>query len=192
MKALTLTLLLAIMQATPPAPQEATDNRPVTAINVQSKSAPSHAESPPRAAPTKANGSGPATSDNNAQHPEDTKHTVEISKLPAVTITPHKRDFADWAYWVFNLLLVAVGVLQVVLLCWTLRAVRHQAHEMTRQRVTMGLQLEAMEGQLKQMEAAGTQTDKLIAQATVQAEKAGIAAEAAKASADAFVLSERA
>jgi hypothetical protein len=87
--------------------------------------------------------------------------------------------------------LVVVGVLQgvVMFLTWLVyrrqaREMRRQRHEMRQQRHFMWRQWKMMGAQLSQMENAGTQTDQLIAQATAQAEKAGIAAEAARKSAD--------
>lgn len=92
----------------------------------------------------------------------------------------------------FTELLVVVGFLQffaligqVVIYRRQAKIMAYQASELTRQRVTMGNQLGAMEGQLSQMKEAGEQTDKMIKQAT-------IAAEAAKQSAQALMDGERA
>jgi hypothetical protein len=105
----------------------------------------------PAQPPVKANSNGPSERDSTEQYPEDTQHTVGISKLPAVTVAPAKRDWADWAYWGFNLLLVAVGGFQVYLLFCTLRAVNRQAEETGRQvEVTAG-QLRAMNEQITEM-----------------------------------------
>lgn len=92
----------------------------------------------------------------------------------------------------FTGVLAGVGVLQLVVMFLTWLVYRRQAGIMEGQRTTMQNQWTTMQGQLGQMETAGKQTDKLIAQATTQAEKTGIAAEAARESAEAFVLSERA
>lgn len=81
----------------------------------------------------------------------------------------------QWKLVWFSGALVVVGVLQSLLMFLTWRVYRrqafimeHQIGEMTRQRVTMRGQLEAMEGQLAQMVSAGQQTDRLIEQATKQ------------------------
>jgi len=185
MKVITLAVLLTIMQASPPIPRQTPDNSAQAAAQVKGNGTSSQAESLPAPPPAKADGNGPAKTDSSEQHSADTPQTVGISKLPPVTINPTKRDWADWAYWVFNFFLVAVGILQVILLCWTFRAVRHQARESTRQRVTMRRQLTAMQGQLDQMENAGKQTDRLI-------DKTGIAASAAEKSANAIMDIERA
>jgi hypothetical protein len=92
---------------------------------------------------------------------------------------------------IFTGLLVLVGFLQagVMFLQWCVY--RRQASEMRRQRhvmwkqwKTMSVQSEHMGAQLAQMQAAGVQTNDLIVQAKIQTEKTGIAAEAAKKSAD--------
>ena len=44
-----------------------------------------------------------------------------------------KRDWADWGYWAFSLLLVVVGGFQVILLWRTLTAIKRQADTMERQ-----------------------------------------------------------
>jgi hypothetical protein len=171
MKIFALAVLLAVMQAGPQSPRQTTNNPAQTTGQVKNKGASSQAEPLPGPSLTKANSSGPAKSDSNEQHPEDAQHTVGISKLPPVTINAPKRDWADWAYWGFNLLLVTVGGFQVYLLYRTLEAISAQASEMRRQvDVTLG-QLRAMHEQIAEM--------------SVQSAHAGISADAAKKSADA-------
>ena len=122
--------------------------------------------------------------DNSQQHTEDAQHTVGVSKLPTVTVTPPKRDWADWGYWAFSALLVIVGALQIVLLCWTLRVIRRQAAEMIRQRILMRRQWTTMTDQLKEFTA---QT--VLLGNYVEATRDGVTA--AKKSADALINSER-
>src|ERR1700688_2394371 len=138
MKYLALAMLLAVVQASPPTPRKAADNPTQTATPpVKSKRATNRVETLSSPAEAKTDRNGPAKIDSSEQHPEDLQHTVGISKLPPVTLSSPKRDWADWGVWLFNALLVIVGGLQVVLLCWTLRSIRKQAKEMTRQRVLM-------------------------------------------------------
>jgi hypothetical protein len=173
------------MQTSQPVPRKASDSAGQATAHVKTQGQPNQATPLPAQASGEANGNRPAKSYSTQKDSDDPSQAVRVTEIPDVTVKPAKRDAADWAYWVFNFLLVAVGILQVVLLCWTFRAVRHQARESTRQRVTMRRQLTAMQGQLVQMENAGKQTDNLI-------DKTGVAAEAARKSADAFVKSERA
>jgi hypothetical protein len=145
-----LTVLLAVTQASPPVPRKATDNPAQTVAQVKSKSASSQAEPSPATATVKTASDGPTKTDS-GQYPEDTQHTVGISKLPPVTVTPTKRDWADWAYWGFNCLLAVTGGFQVYLLFRTLRAVNRQAEETGKQvEVTAG-QLRAMNEQITEM-----------------------------------------
>jgi len=130
MKYIALTMLLAVMQAPPPVPRKTADNSAHAPAHIKGENAPDQAHPAPAPPSIEANSNGPAKSDSDDQHPEDAEHTVGISKLPPVTIAPIRRDWADWAYWAFNALLVGVGTFQVVLLLWTLRAVRHQAEAM--------------------------------------------------------------
>jgi hypothetical protein len=75
--------------------------------------------------------SSPQTQTNSGgQHSEDAQRSVGISKLPPVSVT---RDWADWGVWVFSLLLVVVGFLQVWLLWSTLGAMKRQADLMKQQ-----------------------------------------------------------
>ncbi|HMD16605.1 MAG TPA: hypothetical protein VKH18_08060 [Terriglobales bacterium] len=182
MKYLILTVLLATVQIAPPVPGKAADNPAQTPAQVKSDGNASQAKSLPASAPVKTDGSGPAKTDSGEQHPDDAQHTVGISKLPAVTITPAKRD---WAYWGFNFLLAATSGFQVYLLFRTLRAVNRQAEETGRQvEVTAG-QLRAMHEQITEM---SRQTD--IIQKSVRAAEDG--AEAAKKNVDFLVSKERA
>ena len=133
MKILALAVLMAVVQAPLPVPRKATDNPAGTAADIQSKGENNQANSAPSPSTLKASGNGPAKTDGGEQHPNDAEHTVGISKLPPVTLNPAKRDAADWGYWVFNLLLVVVGVLQVILLHQTMKIVQRQTDIMGRQ-----------------------------------------------------------
>ena len=181
MRIAVLTVLLAVMQAAPPAPRKISGNPTKTNSDVQQQSEPKNGEAPP--APTAAKQSAGTADKESVNHNDsadgpgqkNTDHDVGISKLPPVTVVPAKRDLADWAYLAFNGLLVIVGFLQAILLCWTFRLIRHQARESTRQRVWMSRQWEVMEqqathmeGQLAQMISSGKQTDDLIKEAISQ------------------------
>jgi hypothetical protein len=154
MQILALAVLLAVMQASPPVPRKTPDNSAQAPAQAESKSASGQTAPLPAPTPVKADSSGPAKSNDTEEHPEDAQHTVGISKLPPVTVMPSKRDWADWAYWGFNLLLVVVGGLQVLLLCRTLRAVRRQAGEMVRQRHEMAFQRQEIQLQRETMQSA--------------------------------------
>jgi hypothetical protein len=130
MKALVFAVLLTVMQAAPAAPRKsASPDKPQ-----------------PQATRLNENEAKPVAG-------KDTEQIIGISKLPPVSVERlPKKDWTDWFYFVFSLLLVVVGGLQVWLLSRTLLLVRRQTREMMRQRVTMGGQLEAMRGQLTAME----------------------------------------
>lgn len=151
MKYLTLAVLFAAMQTPAPVPKKTVASPDQSTAGINSKAAPRQANSPPTSTSVKADGTGPAKADSDEHHPEDAPHTVGISKLPTVTVNPTKRDWADWAYWGFNLLLVTVGGFQVYLLYRTLGAISDQASETRRQvDVTLG-QLRAMHEQISEM-----------------------------------------
>jgi hypothetical protein len=120
------------------------------------------------------------------------EHTVGISNLPGVTVNPPRRDWADWSFWLFNFLLVAVAALQAMLLWRALRAVRHQAHEMTRQRVIIGKQLGAMAFQLAEMASQTTLLKEYVGHTETTAVAAKQSADAATNSVETFISKERA
>jgi hypothetical protein len=129
MKLLALTVLLAIMQTVSLVPHKTADNPAQRTANVRSKSPPDQAKSPPTPAPTRADSNVPAKT-SSEQYAEDAGHSIGISKLPIVTVAVSKRDWADWAYWGFNFMLVAVGGFQVWLLYRTLGAIGRQADQL--------------------------------------------------------------
>jgi hypothetical protein len=70
-----------------------------------------------------------------------------------VTVATPKRDWADWGYWIFSLLLVAVGGFQVFLLWRTLRAIKRQADIMDAQKGILQESVKAAEANAKSAEA---------------------------------------
>ncbi len=153
MKWLALAVFLTVMQTPPPVPRKAADSPAHAAATIKGKSTASQQKSQPAQSAHKTDSNGPAKSYSSEPHPEDTEHQVGITKLPAVTVNPPRRDLADWAYLAFSGLLVIVGFLQILLLCWTLKFVRKQTHEMHRQRLVMGSQLSAIQKQVAEMVA---------------------------------------
>jgi hypothetical protein len=129
-----LAVLLSVVRASPPVPRKAPDNPAQAASNIKSNSAPDQAPTQAAPTPNKTAGNVPSKSDSGQQHPENDRNSIVIRQLPTVTVNGPRRDWIDWGTWLFNLFLVAVGALQVVLLCWTLRVIRIQAKEMKRQR----------------------------------------------------------
>ncbi|MGD0508916.1 MAG: hypothetical protein ABSA27_14030, partial [Terriglobales bacterium] len=82
MKIIALAVLLAIVQAAPPAPRKTADNSTSTTADIQSRSAPDQAKALPAPASAKTDSSGPAKANSSEQHPDDAQHAVGISKLP--------------------------------------------------------------------------------------------------------------
>jgi hypothetical protein len=128
----------------------------------------------------------PATTDENQKVPPDhhgnEEKPVRVGELPPLNIP---TDTWAKASVLLSGALVIVGGLGVYFGVRTLRAIEGQVKEMKAQREVMDGQLVAMQGQLAQMVASGAQTDRLIAQASVQATETEKTAAAAKASADA-------
>jgi hypothetical protein len=145
MQFLILAALLAVMQTSPSLSRQA------------AKTGGQHEQTVSKGSPAsvEADTHGPTKANSAQQHPDNADHTVGISKLPPVSVT---KDWADWGVWVFSLLLVAVGLLQVLLLWRTLGAIQRQADSLGRQvDLTFG-QLRAMHEQITEM---SSQTDVL-------------------------------
>jgi hypothetical protein len=111
---------------------------------------------------------------------------------------PKPNGDSEWKMAIFTGILACVGVLQLVVMAFTLcvyqrqaREMRRQRHEMRHQRHFMWRQLKTMQGQLGQMESAGKQTEHLINHASGQVQAALDNAVAAKSNADAVLNSER-
>jgi hypothetical protein len=132
----------------------------------------------PQAGKSSSSGSSPITSLKNSPLAPPEPYTVNVGKIPTVTVTAPKRDWADWGYWIFSALLVFVGGFQAWLLWKTLGAIKTQAN--------------LMERQAKANEDAVTATRDNALAAKDGAEAAKANAEAAKASAEVLINSERA
>jgi len=126
MVALFLAVFLSVMQAAPPVPRQIANNSTSAGSMVQSNTI---GDKTPSRSSVTATDTHAAVSDKKStdgQTNNNAEQSVTISKLPTVTVSSPKRDWADWGYWAFNLLLVIVGGLQVVLLWGTLRIYRRQ------------------------------------------------------------------
>ncbi len=138
-----LAVFLLIGEAAPPVPGQAADSSTGASSAIQRQASP-HNEPTAKPSPSfnaarspKHDAAGDGQAKDNAEHP------VAVSKLPTVTIA------RDWGIWAFSGLLVVVGLLQVLLLFRTLRAIKRQGDHMERQ-------TKLMEGQAA-IQAAGMQ-----------------------------------
>lgn len=161
MKVLVFAVFLAVMQAAPPVPGKAANNAAHATTNIKAQSKPSQTPSLPSPATAETNSNRPTKTDSSQESQKYREYPVVISKLPAVALDAPKRDWADWGTWGFNLLLVAVGGLQVALLCWTLRVIRRQAKEMIRQRILMRKQWGEMSQQTASLKEYVDETKKI-------------------------------
>jgi hypothetical protein len=123
---LLVVLLLSIVQATSPAPNQTANNSAQTSKQAKTESKSDQSTALPSIPAVKINTRNGNGNESQPTTNSNTEQTIGISKLPTVTVST-KRDWADWGYWGFNLLLVGVGVFQVFLLWRTLAAIRRQA-----------------------------------------------------------------
>jgi len=128
-----LTVLLTIVQATPPVPRQAPDTSTQSSQAIQKNRKAKHKPANTNSSLLDTNTPKGDEDKSKEVKTENTEQTVGISKLPSVTITPTQRDWADWAYWLFNFFLVAVGGFQVYLVWRTLKAVQRQANSLEKQ-----------------------------------------------------------
>lgn len=146
MKFLILAVLLSVMQTTPPVPRQATNESTGTGQKVHSNAGDNKTPSP---TPSPAANTGSANESNQGAPDvadKNTDHPITISKLPAVSV---EKDWADYLAIASSLLLVIIGCAGVGYAVKTLKAISKQA--------------DLMEGQLKEMQAAGGQAAKQIA-----------------------------
>jgi cell division protein FtsL len=82
---------------------------------------------------------------------EDKEYSVNLASIPPVTVVQPRKDWTDhlldWGPWVFNLLLVLVGVAAVYVAHWTRVAIEKQVSLMNRQANLMKQQADLMEKQ---------------------------------------------
>src|ERR1700675_4059131 len=133
MKCVIFAVILLGMQTSTTPPQKAADSAAHVRQRSKNQSNPNHSPAPHTGVGVVENPTQQIEDKSSGTGAGNTERGVEVTHLPPVTVNPPKRDLADWGYWAFSGLLVVVGILQVVLLCWTLRAARQQASEMHRQ-----------------------------------------------------------
>jgi len=181
MKPLLIAVLLAIMQAPPPAPGKAPDQAAGGRQDVESQGD-KHKAAPAPTMPIHKDDSTPrAEPESGKVASKDAEQPIRITKLPPVSVA---KDWSDRVYWIFSGLLVVVGFLQVWLLLGTLRAIRRQAELMEIQTGILGKSVRAAEDNAAAREGAeaaskNAEFSKLNAEATKEN------AAAAKASAEA-------
>jgi hypothetical protein len=147
---LILTVILAVGQAPSPVPRQATDNSAQARGDNQKESDNKSSPSGTSPATINQNKAEPSQTNINQQGGKDTDNSISISKLPTVTITANKRDWADWGYWGFSCLLALTGIFQIWLLFRTYKISTRQA--------------EIASDQETQMRLAGRQTERILAQ----------------------------
>lgn len=159
MKPLLIAMLLAVMQAPSPAPGKAADTR-ANGGNSVNKHAQDEKNPTTQATPLpEPAGTQHKTGDIVA---DDAHQAISIRDLPPVSV---RRDWIDWLGLALTGALLIVGALDVRYAIKTLKGIERQAN--------------ANEGQLREIQQAGEQTNKLIAQAGKQAEAALLNAQAA-------------
>src|SRR5690349_4752883 len=127
MKLAVFAVLLAIVQTAPPVPRQTSDD-PTQGSKKAEEQAESNKTPTVKTTPKIATDNAASRNEDKGQSvtSENAQQTIGISKLPPVTVTPPKKDWADWSYWGFNFLLVVVGSLQAALLWGTIRVLRRQ------------------------------------------------------------------
>jgi hypothetical protein len=153
MKLLICTVLLAVMQTTPPVPRQATKNQNTQeSQQIHGNADDANQSTPQQAAPAPPPES-PAAHSANSKTGEDSQVTQEraisVSKLPTVSVADSgwlsPSVLAAVIYDVLTAFLIFVG-------CWGVRSAVRTLHEMKRQRAVMGRQLTEMRLQLRTME----------------------------------------
>jgi len=145
MKYLALAVLLAVLQTPPsvPRPSNPHDNNPAHATR--------QADGTASQTVVVANQRAPNRDENRSTTPPE----GYFKRLSSPEILP-------------QVILCAVGIAGVIIATCTLGKIATQAREMRHQRIVMRGQLGTMRRQLREMQAAGEQTAKLIEQAAKQ------------------------
>jgi hypothetical protein len=150
MKLLILSVLFSITQTGTPVPRQTPDSSAHTSQKNSNQAG--DKQEPTEISPEITSKEQPPTSNGNRNNQENknTNNPIRIGELPPVTVLPAKRDWVDWGYWGFGGLLAVVGLLQIWLLCRTLKI--------------SVLQAKIAHSQEIQMARAGQQTERIIAQ----------------------------
>src|ERR1700687_1398955 len=123
MRCFILGVLLSFPQ-TPSAVLPKASDRPAGAThNTQNKAAAEENPPAPQSPPAETTAPAKNKDSHNAVRPEDAQQPVRVRELPPVSVS---RDWADWALWVFNGLLVVAGFLGIRLAYKTLQTIQEQ------------------------------------------------------------------
>jgi hypothetical protein len=111
MKVFILAMLLAAVQTAPPTTKQGANSPTSTSGKVPKETQQDKVSS--TNAPPALNTNGAPSHNAEGNGPENNgENSVVISRPVAVTVAPVKRDWVDFGIWIFDLLLVVVGVLQ--------------------------------------------------------------------------------
>jgi len=126
-KLLLVALFIGIaMKVAPPMPGQNTGAASNSSDKATQKRQGDKNSTDPPAAPPKPNSGG----NSQGVAPKDKEQSVTLTKVPPITIVEKEKTWKDhlfdWGPWVFNLLLVGVGFLQVVLLQRTWATINRQ------------------------------------------------------------------
>jgi hypothetical protein len=176
MKYLTFAVLLAVMQASPPVPRKAADNRTSTGHGIEQNASANKQPAANSPSPVKAVTSDPQEKGAASEKAKDNEvNTVSVREFPAVSI---HRDWLDYVALIFEGVLVVIGFCGVRYAIRTLKNIRIQAM--------------ANVDQLREIRKSRQQTDAMIEHAAIQAQATKDAADAAQKSAQALMDGERA
>src|ERR1039457_6559290 len=103
-------VFLAIMQAVPPVPRKAANNAAGAASTAQQDAGAKDQNPKPSWATVEKPESAEKANPKESVRPKDAGNTVRITEPVPVSVLPAKRDWVDWAYWLFGLA-VAGGAL---------------------------------------------------------------------------------
>jgi hypothetical protein len=140
-----ITVISLAMQALPPAPRGATGSPGNAGGEVQQQREGNYHAAAQTVAFGKPEQPISADEYGGQQAPDNSEHSVKLTSLPPITLADKNKtiwDYVfDWGPWVFNMLLVIVGGLQIWLLFITWKTITRQADLqkfLTRQWVDVG------------------------------------------------------
>lgn len=152
MKLLILTVILAVVQTSPPVPRQTTNGPSQTPSHSQKNA--SDNQYPISTATASGNASQRSVSNqqptNNPTSP-NAEQTVRVRELPSVSVS---RNWADWILWGASGVLAVVSILGICVAIKTLKALKLQTRIMARQTVATRVAAQAAEKSVRLQEVA--------------------------------------